>query len=268
MTMNAERILITGAAGLIGSFLRPRLARPGRTLRLLDIADMGEAAPGEEPLRASVTDLAALERACEGVDAIVHLGGLASEAPWNDIADVNINGTYNIYEAARRTGVGRVVFASSNHAAGFHPSDEAPAPDYLFPAPDTYYGVSKVTGEALGSLYHSRYGLDVIAIRILTCNVRPPDLRSLATWLSPGDAARLFEASLSVPSPGFRVVWGVSANTRGWFSLDEARAIGYEPQDDAEPYAAELTERFGTLDPESPDARWLGGRFCGPDFGV
>ena len=261
-----ERILITGAAGRIGTMLRPRLARPGRVLRLLDVAQVEEPTEGEEVVEASVTDLAALEEACAGVDAVVHLGAESGEAPWARIAEVNIGGTYTVYEAARRRGVPRVVFASSNHAVGFTPRDVDPAPDYLFPAPDTYYGVSKVTGEALGSLYHHRYGMDVVCLRILSCFERPSGLRMLATWLSPADVGRLVTASLEVPSPGFRVVWGVSANTRAWFRMDEARALGYEPQDDAEDYAEELIARLGEPDATADEHRWLGGSFTGPEY--
>jgi uronate dehydrogenase len=259
-------ILITGAAGQIGTMLRVRLRAPGRTLRLLDVAAL-TAGDGEEIIQASVTDLAAVTAACSCVDAVIHLAGLASEAAWESIAEVNIHGTYVVFEAARRAGVGRVVYASSNHAVGFTPAERFPAPDYAFPAPDTYYGVSKVTGEALAALYYHRYGIDAICLRILTCAQRPRSVRALSTWLSPDDAGRLFEACLTTPSPGFRVAYGVSRNTRGgWVSLDEARALGYEPVDDAESYAAKvLAEQRGA----AANARvlaYLGGEFCLPDY--
>jgi uronate dehydrogenase len=246
--------------------LRPRLARPGRTLRLLDVVPVA-AQPGEEAVTASVTDMAAMTGACRGVDAIIHLGGIPSEAPWDRVLDVNINGTYVVFEAARRAGVPRVIFASSNHAVGFTPKSEFPVPDYAFPAPDTYYGVSKVAGEALAALYSRRYGMDAICIRILSCFPRPMTARMLSTWLSPDDAGRLFEACLTAPSPGYRVIFGVSANTRGgWVSLAEARALGYEPRDDAEQFAAEVVAAHGELDPDDPVARYLGGEFTLPSF--
>ncbi len=257
-------ILITGAAGQIGTMLRSRLARPGRTLRLLDVLPMA-AGPGEEAVTASVTDLTAMTRACDGADAVIHLGGIPSEAPWDRILDVNINGAYVVFEAARRAGVPRVVFASSNHAVGFSPRSQFPVPDYAFPAPDTYYGVSKAAGEALAALYSRRYGMDAICVRILSCFARPANVRMLSTWLSPDDAGRLFDACLTAPSPGFRVVFGVSANSRGgWVSLAEARALGYEPRDDAESYAAEVIAAHGELDPDDPAARYLGGEFTFP----
>ncbi len=259
-------ILITGAAGHIAAMLRSRLARPDRTLRLLDVAPVA-VGPGEEGVLASVTDMTAMTRACEGADAVIHLGGIPSEAPWDRVLDVNINGTYVVFEAARRAGVPRVVFASSNHAVGFSPRSRYPVPDYAFPAPDTYYGVSKAAGEALAALYSRRYGMDAICVRILSCFTRPTNARMLATWLSPDDAGRLFEACLIAPSPGFRVVFGVSANTRGpWVSLAEARALGYEPRDDAEAYAAEVIAAHGDLDPADPMARYLGGEFTFPEL--
>lgn len=259
-------VLITGAAGQIGTMLRPRLARPGRTLRLLDTAPL-TAGPDEQAIRASVTSLDAMTKACRGAEAVIHLAGIPGEAPWSEIREVNIDGTYAVFEAARRAGVGRVVFASSNHAVGFSPRAQFPVPDYAFPAPDTYYGVSKVAGEALGALYHHRHGLDAICVRILTCVERPLTVRSLSTWLSPDDAGRLFEACLTVADPGFRVAYGVSANTRGgWVSLAEARALGYEPRDDAEDLAAEVIAEHGEPDPADPVFAYLGGEFTLPSY--
>jgi uronate dehydrogenase len=261
-------ILITGAAGGIGTMLRPRLARPGRTLRLLDTAPL-TAGPGEEAVTASVTDLDAMTAACAGADAVIHLAAIADEAAWQPILDVNIQGTYVAFEAARRAAVPRVLYASSNHAVGFTPRSQFPVPDYAFPAPDTFYGVAKVTGEALAALYHHRYRMDTICLRIMSCFERPRSLRSLSVWLSPDDAGRLFEACLTVPEPGFRVAFGVSANTRGgWVSLAEARALGYEPRDDAETHAAEVIAKFGEPDPADPVFAHLGGEFCLPAYDV
>lgn len=261
------RILITGAAGGVGTLMRTRLAAPDRTLRLLDIAPLPPAADGErvELVTASVTDEAAMEAAYSGVDAVIHLGGHSLERPWADILDVNINGTHVVLEAARRAGVKRVVLASSNHAVGYHERSSGEAGDYLFPRPDTYYGVSKVALEALGSLYASRYGMDVIAVRIGSCFEKPRDFRMLSTWLSPDDGARLFEACLSAPSPGFRVVWGVSDNTRRWFSLGEAEALGYRSEDDSEVFAAEVLAA-GEPPADSPAQVYLGGIWCSPEF--
>src|ERR1035438_2880857 len=132
-------IVITGGSGRIGSMLRERLGRPGRTLRLLDITPPASPGPDEEVVIASVTDMAAMTEALSGADAVIHLGGVSGEGPWDQIIDINIQGAYTVFEAARRSGVPRVIFASSNHAAGFTPRSAFPVPDYAFPAPDTYY---------------------------------------------------------------------------------------------------------------------------------
>lgn len=255
----ADRVLITGAAGSIGTMLRSRLAHPDRILRLLDIAPISQPTSGEqvETVTADITDLDAMKHAAENVAAIIHLGGIAHESDWPSILHTNIHGTYTVLEAARHAGVKRVILASSNHAVGFHPYPEGLVPDYVFPRPDTYYGVSKATNEALGSLYHDRYGINVLCVRIGSCFERPQDHRMLSTWLSPDDCARLMEALLTTPDPGFRVLWGISANTRGRFSLDEARALGYQPQDDAEDYAEELPPPS-----VSEVDRYIGGPYC------
>nr|WP_263168259.1 aldehyde dehydrogenase family protein [Streptomyces sp. SCSIO ZS0520] len=261
-----QRVLITGAAGTVGTLMRPRLRRPGRTLRLLDLAAQPAAGDGEdvELLTGSVTDPEAMAAACRDVDAVLHLGGLSRENTWEATLDVNIHGTRTVLEAARAAGVPRVILASSNHAVGFRdPAEGGPGglPADSSPRPDTYYGVSKAAMEALGSLYHSRFGMDVLAVRIGSCFETPLALgpRGLATWLSPDDGARLFEACLTAPSPGYRLLWGVSANTRRHYSLTEAESLGYTPQDDAERFAPQLDPDGAAL--TDPD-RYVGGGFC------
>lgn len=240
-----QRILITGAAGGVGTLMRPRLRRADRTLRMLDVKEVPAAENGEsvEILEGSVTDTETMVQACSGVDAVVHLGGYSRENSWAETLSVNIDGTHSVLEAARRAEVPRVILASSNHVAGFRRASEAGddgIPADSPPRPDTYYGVSKATMEALGSLYHSRFGMDVICLRIGSCFEQVRDERGLELWLSPDDCARLLEACLSCPAPGYRVAWGISDNTRKTVSLDEARALGYTPQDDAERFADEV----------------------------
>jgi uronate dehydrogenase len=260
------QILVTGAAGQIGSWLRQSLRQPDRHLRLLDIKTQTEL-EGDEAAQlivASCTDLDAMVEACRGASAVLHLGGLSTIGySWDQYLDVNINGTYCVLEAARRAGLTRVIYASSHHVVGFHPNTSGVSvPDYLFARPDSLYGASKAAGESLGSLYHDRYGLDVICLRIGSYRTRPSDQRTRWNWLSPGDCTRLFEAALAVPNPGFRVVWGVSANSRGIMSLDEANNIGYVPQDDAEAYVDLINS-----DPHADDAEgrdFIGGPFTAP----
>ena len=261
-------VLLTGAAGRIGTWLRGGLPERGWALRSLDVVPVPEPRPGEEHLVADTTDLAAMTEAARGASAVVHLAGIATESTWLAIAHTNIDGTYCALEAARRAGVGRVVLASSNHATGYTPRPdggllrEVDAP----PRPDTYYGVSKVTMEALGSLYADRYGLDVVCLRIGSAFPEPTTTRQLSTWLSPGDTVRLVDAALRAPSPGFAVVWGVSANTRNWWDLTTARALGYDPQDDAEVYAEALVEAHGEADPDDPVHARVGGQYTLPEF--
>jgi uronate dehydrogenase len=240
-------ILITGSEGSIGSMLRTSLRRPGRRLRLLDLRAPSPLEPGEnaELFGGSFLDSETIAMACAGARAIVHLGGLSHAGySWPEYLEVNIHGTQVLLEAARHAGVERVVYASSNHAVGFAPLHEGDVvPDHEYPRPDSYYGVSKVASESLLSLYHDRYGLDAICLRIGSYRERPFDRRSLWSWLSPNDCTRLVEAALTTPNPGFRVVWGVSANSRAAVSLAEGRAIGYEPLDNAEDYANEITDQ-------------------------
>ncbi len=262
-----QKILVTGANGAIGSMLRQSLRRPGRHLRLLDVVRQADVQPGEdaEVIEGSFLDAATIESACRDVEAIVHLGGLSSAGyTWPEYLDVNIHGTYLVLEAARKAGVSRVIYASSNHAVGYQPlSPDGPVPDRLFARPDTFYGVSKAASESLASLYHDRHGLDVICLRIGSYRDRPFDVRSLWSWLSPGDCTRLVEAALSTPSPGFRVVWGVSANSRAAVSLEEGYAIGYFPLDDAGAFADEVTPDEG----DGPDVRGLiGGAYTAKTF--
>lgn len=213
-------ILMTGAAGRIGRMLRTRLDH--LSWRLTDL----RAEPGVSEL--DVTDAAAVERACDGVEAVVHLGGVTGGGSFDEVLEVNLRGTENVL----RAGAPRVVLASSNHAAGFwsRPADGL-LPDDVPPRPDSYYGWSKAAIESLGRLYHDRFGLHVVCLRIGACFPEPTLPRHQALWLSPGDAARLVEASLS--ATGYHVVWGVSANRHRWFSTAGGEAIGYRPRDDA-----------------------------------
>jgi uronate dehydrogenase len=257
-----QRVLITGAAGRIGSMLSPRLVRPGRVLRLLDLDPIAPPA-GAEAVVADLTDPAAMATACAGVDAVVHLGAIATEAPWADLLHVNIDGTRTVLEAARGAGVTRVVLASSMHAAGFWDRASAPSgPDGLPPGvpprPDTYYGVSKAAVEALGSLYADRFGMAVFALRLGACFPEPPDESLLEYWLSPEDCSRLIEACLTTDAGGFRLLWGISRNTRRWWSLAEAAEIGYTPDDDSERFAGPSL----APSPEGDAPDLVGRHFC------
>jgi len=236
-------IVITGAAGLVGSLVRPRLARADRTLRLIDVAVIDDLQAFEEFVRASITDLDAMTEAFRGADLVIHLAGYSAERPWQQILETNIQGGYAVLEAAHRAGVQRVLLGSSLHATGYVRAAEAADSPVLLPRPDTYYGVGKVTLEALGSLYADRCGLTVVSARICTVGETiGTGGRTLSTWVSPDDLARLIEALAVLDRPGHHIVWAVSANTRGWFSLEAGKAIGFHPLDDAESHVGPDTD--------------------------
>jgi len=261
-----RRVLITGAAGSIGRTACAGLAARGWKVRGLDRASLdGVDGLADPPVVADVTDAAAVRRATEGVDAVVHLAGIATEAPFDEILEANIEGTFRVFDAARRAGVRRVVFASSNHAVGFVPRSALVTAD--IPArPDTYYGVSKVFGEALGQLMADRYGLEVVCLRIGSWKQYPESVRELSTWISPADGVRLLAAALTAPDVGFAVVYGISANTRAWWDLAPARALGYLSVDDAEDYADRIPGVDAEPDRSDPEWARLGGEFAGPRF--
>jgi nucleoside-diphosphate-sugar epimerase len=251
-------VLITGAAGTIGTALRERLPAHGWQLRCTDLA------ASDGVLAADITSPDALDQVVPGVDAIVHLAGQPVEAPWPVIRERNIDGTYQVFEAARRHGVRRIVYASSNHAVGFTPNpDEGELAADTPPRPDTLYGVSKVFGEGLSRYYVERYDLQIACLRIGTFAPSPPDVRALSSWLSPDDCAKLVDACLRADELGFAIVWGISANTRRTWSLAAGEALGYFPADDAEVHAAELAD----AQPYRSDG-FVGGGFTTPGFGI
>jgi nucleoside-diphosphate-sugar epimerase len=190
----------------------------------------------------SVTDLTTMVAAADGVDAIIHMGGISIPgSPWEEYLHTNIDGTRVVLEAARLTGVARVALASSNHAVGYRRrSPDALASD-LAPRPDSFYGVSKAAMEALGSFYSDEYGLTCANLRIGSCFPRPTSQRMLATWLSYPDLVALILAVIDGEWTGCETVWGISRNTRRWWSLEAGERIGFRPQDDAEEYSANVS---------------------------
>jgi uronate dehydrogenase len=254
-----KKILITGAAGDVGGHLRRELA--GRyALRLSDIRPVADLSPEEEFIRGDCARLRDMLRVTEGVEAVVHLGGFSVEGDWETILRANIVGTYNVFEAAHRNGVRRIVFATSNHAVGFYDRDET-IDHRVYPKPDSRYGVSKVFGEALGSLYADKYGMEVVCVRIGNVNPRPMDKRRLSIWLSPRDLGQLVSIAIDRPGIRFEIVYGVSANRRSWYDNANAERLGYRPQDDSEGWAEEiLNNTVPGSDPRTE--KFQGGTFC------
>ena len=256
-------VAVTGGTGRIGGFLREGLRRPGRVLRLLDTTAAADPSDLEEVVVGSVTDRDLVARLVSGADAVVHLAGIPTEAPWPDILDVNVGGSQAVLHAAAEAGVRTVVVASSNHAAGYwsRPGDGSLLADDVPPRPDSFYGWSKAAVETLGRLYHDRYGLTVVNLRIGWCSRHPGNVRGAEIWLSPGDVARLVEAALGPDICGYHTVWGVSANTTSWWSPEGGAAIGYRPVDDSARYASELEQSDTDLPSE------LGGEFVANPLG-
>ena len=254
------RLLLTGAAGGLGRVLRPRLKPLCGVLRVSDLAELGSAAPGEELRPAALQDRAAVHALLDGVDAVVHLGGVSVEKSFDEVLPANIVGVYNLYEAAREHGTRRIVFASSNHVTGFYRQDQVI--DATLPVrPDGYYGLSKAFGENLSRFYFDRYGIETVCLRIGSSFPEPADRRMLASWLSYDDLERLVAASLCAPLVGHSIVYGMSDNTTTWWDNTPARHLGYRPQDSSEPFRAAVEARQPLSDPTRPEVVYQGGGF-------
>ncbi len=256
-----KRLLITGAAGGLGRAMRARLADMAQTLRLSDIAEMDPAGPREEVVRCDLADAAAVRDLVEGCDGVVHLGGVSVEDRFSAILRGNIEGMFNLYEAARAHGRPRILFASSNHTVGFHEQSARLSADCVL-KPDGLYGVSKCFGEALASMYHSKFGQETAIVRIGSCFEAPRDRRMLATWLSHDDFAALIRAVFRAPRLGCPVIWGVSANEELWWDNDSARYLGWLPRDSSARWRAEIEAAGPPPPPDDARARWQGGAFA------
>lgn len=255
-----KTILLTGAAGVLGRWLRPRLL-DRYDLRSADRVDPSPAHnTGETLITADIADLTVVETMVSGVDGIVHFGGRSIEDEWEEILHSNIVGCRNLFEAARRHGVKRVVFASSNHAIGYHRTAERLDAASTI-RPDTRYGVSKAFGEALGSYYADKFGLEVACLRIGSALPKPTARRHLATWLSYPDLERLVVACLEAPRLHFAVVYGASNNTRCWWDNSLAPEVDFRPRDNAEDYAAEILAKEPPAAADDPTALFQGGPF-------
>src|SRR5258706_6398436 len=232
-----KSVLITGATCDVGTHLSRELAGKYK-LRLADKRPL-KAPKGQTFMRADISKMADALRITKGVDAIVHLVGYSVEGPWEAILKANIIGAYNVFEAARRNGVKRILFPTSNHAMGFYRRDQT-IDHRSYPKPDSRYGVSKVFGEALGSLYADKYGMEVFMMRIGNVNPKPIDKRRLSIWFSPRDLAQLVSIGIDHPGIKFEIVYGISRNKHQWYDNSNAYRLGYQPQDDSEVYAAEV----------------------------
>ena len=254
------RLLLTGAAGKLGRHLRTSLRPYAQQMRLSDIAAMEAAGPGEELQSCQLADKQAVDQLVKGCNAIVHMGGLATDYPIEEILEANIKGVLHIYEGARRHGVERVVFASSNHVVGFHQQDELLGTDCLR-RPDSYYGLSKSFGEDVAQFYWNRYGIQSASMRIGSAFPEPKDRRMLASWLSYDDLHRLITACLTTPVLGHTIVFGASNNAVSWWDNSRARHLGYVPQDSSDGFRDAVYARTPEPDLQDPAACYQGGVF-------
>ena len=230
-----QKLLITGAAGTLGTIVRKKLTGYVDILRLSDLADMGTAAEGEELIPCDLADFDAVKNLVDGVDGIVHLGGVSTEGTFESILDANLRGTYHVFEAARQYGKPRIMFASSNHAIGFHTREERL--DRNSPLrPDSIYGVSKCFGEAMARYYYDKFSIESVCVRIGSCFDEPRDRRMLTTWLSPNDFTAMIKAIFDAPRVGAAMLYGVSANKEQWWDNTHAAFIGWTPQDSSEQF--------------------------------
>jgi uronate dehydrogenase len=254
-----KTILITGAAGDVGTHIRRELASR-YIFRASDLRPVKEAfSKKEKYVKADISKFSDALKITKGVDAVIHLGGYSVEGPWEGILSANIIGCYNVFEAARRNGVKRILFPTSNHAMGFYPrTTTIDHTDYI--KPDSRYGVSKVFGEALGSLYADKYGMQFLMMRIGNVGPVPIDKRRLSIWFSPRDLAQLVTIGIEHPDIEFEIVYGISKNTRAWYDNSNAYRLGYKPQDDSEAYAAEVLAREKPGHPVAE--KFQGGVFC------
>jgi uronate dehydrogenase len=261
----AGPVLLTGAAGTLGTWLRVHLAKQPGGLRSTDIRAFGPALPSETIALGDLADAATVESLVHGVSAVVHFGAVSVEDAFERVLHSNIVGTQNVFDAARRRGIKRVVYASSIHTVGYYRTSEridVEAP----PRPDSYYGVSKLFGENLARLYAEKAGMDIACLRIGLVLPEPQAPRNLWTWLSVPDLCRLVDACLGAPPFGFSITYGVSNNRRSWWD-NRKSVVDYRPMDDAESYAARLMPDGDKRNPDDPGVRFHGGPFVALPLG-
>ncbi|NPD17907.1 NAD(P)-dependent oxidoreductase [Rhodophyticola sp. DY48A3-103] len=261
-----KKLVLTGAAGRLGSYLREPLAAMCDSLVSTDIKDdIGTLYEGESYVQADIADLDAMVSITEGADMVIHFGAIVDEGPFEELLGPNFIGAYNIWEAAHRNGLRRVVYASSIHAVGMYPKNQHIGTDVPH-RPDTFYGLAKCFAEDLGSMYWDKRGLESVCLRILSAaQVNNP--RALGSWLSYDDLIQLVTRAIDTPVTGFSIVYGVSNNDRAPVDNSSAAFLGYRPKDNAEDYAAEVLANSGPLDPQDPGHMCHGGPFASVPLG-
>ena len=256
-----KKIVLTGAIGRLGSYLREPLTKLADEVVSSDILD-GPASlyAGESYVKADLSNLDEMVALLEGADMVVHFGAIGDEAEWDAILQSNIVGAYNVWEAAHRNGVKRVVYASSVHAVGMHKSTDVIGLDAPH-KPDTYYGLAKCFCEDLASLFWDKRGIESVCMRIFSA-ASVTNSRSLGTWLSYDDLIHLVEQSITTPVVEFTKVWGISNNDRMVVDNSGAAHLGYKPKDNAEVYAKEILAKTPPIDNKDLAHACIGGPFA------
>lgn len=261
------KIVLTGAAGRLGSYLREPLAKmASKGLVSTDIKDdIGALYDGETYIQGDLASMDDMMKVIEGADMVVHFGAFVDEGPFEQLLGPNFLGSYNIWEAAYKHGVKRVVYASSIHAVGMYPKNEFIGTDVPH-RPDTFYGLAKCFTEDLGRMYWEKRGLESVHLRILSC-AQVNNARALGSWLSYDDLIQLVKRSIDTPVTGFSVIYGVSNNDRAPVDNSNASFLGYRPKDNAEQFADEVLANEPPMDPHNPSHICHGGPFAGVDLG-
>lgn len=261
-----KKIVLTGAAGRLGSYLREPLSKMCETLVSTDIATgIGTLYPGERYAKADLAKMEQIAPVLAGADMVVHFGAIVDEAPFEELWGPNFVGSYNIWEAGRKHGVRRIVYASSIHVVGMHSKMERVGINASH-APDGFYGLAKCFTEDLGRMYWDKCGIESVHLRILSCaQVTSP--RSLGSWLSYDDLIQLVTRAIDTPVTGFSVIYGVSNNDRAPVDNSGAHYLGYQPKDNAEVYAEEILANAPTADPTDPAEIYQGGPFAKVELG-
>lgn len=261
-----KKIVLTGAAGRLGSYLREPLSKMADELVSSDLMDdIGKLYEGESYVKADLANLAEITALLQGAGMVVHFGAIGDEAPFDRILESNIVGAYNVWEAAYRNKLRRVVYASSIHAVGMHAKTDFIGIDAPH-RPDTYYGLAKCFAEDLASMYWDKRGVESVCLRILSC-AQVNNARALGSWLSYDDLIHLVQQSINTPVTGFSVVYGVSDNDRAPVDNSGAAFLGYRPRDNAEQFAEKILAEEPPADPTDPGQMCHGGPFAAVELG-
>lgn len=261
-----KKLVLTGAAGRLGSYLREPLSKMCDTLVTTDLTDeITDPLPNETYVKADLADLNAMVDLLKDADMVVHFGAIGDEAPFDAILKSNMIGAYNIWEAAYRNKLRRVVYASSIHAVGMYKKTDFIGIDAPH-RPDTFYGLAKCFAEDLASMYWDKRGLESVCMRILSC-AQVSNPRAVGSWLSYDDLVHLVERAIDTPITGFSLVYGVSNNDRAPVDNAGAQHLGYRPKDNAEQYAQQIYADAGPLDPLDPANTHHGGPFASVELG-